>query len=55
VISPICQIVDRATGRVYQYCKNGKAGPISEKLYLKLKGIQEGTEPDTHGWNTILD
>ena len=54
VISPICQIVDRSTGRVYQYCKNGKAGPISEKLYHKLKGIQEGTEPDTHGWNVMV-
>ncbi|MCK9203252.1 MAG: branched-chain amino acid aminotransferase [Bacteroidales bacterium] len=54
VISPICQIHDRDTGKVYNYCKDGKAGPVSTKLYLKLKGIQEGTEPDTHGWVTII-
>ena len=55
VISPICQIHDRDTGKVYNYCKDGKAGPVSTKLYLKLKGIQEGLEPDTHGWITIVD
>jgi len=55
VISPICQIHDRDTGKVYHYCKDGKAGPVSTKLYLKLKGIQEGSEPDTHGWNTIVE
>ena len=55
VISPIGQIVDRETGKVYQYCKDGVAGPISTRLYNKLKGIQEGLEPDTHGWNTIIN
>ena len=55
VISPIGQIVDRETGKVYQYCKDGVAGPISTKLYNKLKGIQEGNEPDAHGWNTIIN
>ena len=55
VISPIGQIVDRETGKVYQYCKDGVAGPISTKLYNKLKGIQEGNEPDSHGWNTIIN
>lgn len=55
VISPICQIHDRDTGKIYQYCKDGHAGPISTKLYNRLKGIQEGLEPDTHGWVTIID
>lgn len=55
VISPICQIHDRDTGKIYQYCKDGKAGPVSTKLYNRLKGIQEGIEPDTHGWVTIVD
>ncbi len=54
VISPICQINDRDTGQVYKYC-NGVAGPISTKLYNKLKAIQEGVEPDTHGWVTVID
>jgi branched-chain amino acid aminotransferase len=55
VISPICKIQDRDSGHEYIYCKDGKAGPISTKLYNKLKGIQEGLEPDTHGWVTIID
>ncbi len=55
VISPICQIHDRDTGKIYQYCKDGHAGPISTKLYNKLKGIQEGLEPDLHGWITLVD
>jgi branched-chain amino acid aminotransferase len=54
VISPIGKIVDRDTGKVFEYCKDGKAGPISTKLYQKLRGIQEGTEEDIHGWNTIV-
>ena len=55
VISPICMIHDRETGKEYKYCKDGKPGPISQKLYHKLKGIQEGLEPDTHGWITFID
>ena len=55
VISPICKIQDRDTGHEYIYCKDGKAGPISTKLYNKLKGIKEGLEPDTHGWVTIIE
>ncbi|MGE5424362.1 MAG: branched-chain amino acid aminotransferase [Syntrophothermus sp.] len=55
VISPICQILDRDTGSRYDYCRNGVAGPISTKLYEKLKGIQEGTEPDVHNWVTIME
>jgi branched-chain amino acid aminotransferase len=55
VISPICKIVDRDNGTVYEYCKDGKAGPVSTKLYQKLKGIQEGVVPDPYGWVTILD
>ena len=55
VISPICMIHDRDTGKEYKFCKNGQPGPISRKLYNKLKGIQEGLEPDTHGWITIVE
>jgi branched-chain amino acid aminotransferase len=55
VISPICKIVDRDTRKEYIYCKNGKAGPISEKLYNQLRGIQEGIVPDKFGWITIVD
>jgi len=55
VISPVCKIVDRETRQEYFYCKNGKAGPVSEKLYNKLKEIQEGVEPDKYGWITIVE
>jgi branched-chain amino acid aminotransferase len=55
VISPICAIVDRDTGKIYRYCKDGKAGPLSEKLFKKLRAIQEGFEPDTRQWMTVLE
>lgn len=55
VISPIGKIVDRDSGQVWQYCKDGKAGPLSTKLYERLRGIQYGDIPDTHGWNTIIE
>lgn len=55
VISPVKKIVDRETGKVYEYCKDGKAGPISTKLYHKLLGIQTGEEADKYGWNFIID
>jgi len=55
VISPIWKIVDRDTGKVYQFSKEGKAGRVSTLLYQKLLGIQFGTEPDVHNWITTLD
>jgi len=55
VISPIGKIVDRDTGKVYEFATNGKSGPISTKLYNKLLNIQYGEEPDTHGWITFID
>jgi branched-chain amino acid aminotransferase len=54
VISPIRKIVDRQTGKIYEYCKDGKAGPVSTKLYNKLRAIQEGRDEDTYGWNYIV-
>jgi len=55
VISPLKKIFDRETGKVYDYCKDGKAGPVSTKLYEKLRAIQLGDEPDTHNWVTIVE
>ncbi len=54
VISPIKKIVDPDNNRIYEYCKDGKPGPVCEKLYNKLLAIQYGDEPDTHGWVTVL-
>ena len=55
VISPIKKILDRETGTEYNYCKDGKAGPVSTKLYERLRGIQLGDEPDKFGWNLVIE
>ena len=55
VISPISYIDDLDTKQRYTFSKDGKPGPISTKLYNKLRAIQYGDEPDVHGWVTVLD
>jgi branched-chain amino acid aminotransferase len=55
VISPIERIDDYDEKISYVFSKDGKPGPISEKLYKKLRGIQYGDEPDTHGWVTVVE
>ena len=55
VISPIGEISDLETGKVYKYCKDGKPGPISTKLYETLVGIQYGEVEDKHSWVTIVE
>lgn len=55
VISPIERIDDYDEKISYVFSKDGKPGPISEKLYKKLQAIQYGDEPDTHGWVTIVE
>lgn len=53
IISPIKKIVDHDTGRVYEYGE--EAGPVSTKLYHQLRGIQEGTVEDVHGWTEVIE
>ncbi len=55
VISPISRIDDLSENRTYEFAKDGKAGPICEKLYNKLRAIQYGDEQDTYGWVTIVE
>lgn len=55
VISPIARIDDLDENKSYVISKDGKAGPICEKLYHKLRAIQYGDEPDTHNWVMIID
>ncbi len=55
VISPIERIDDYDEKISYVFSKDGNPGAISEKLYKKLRGIQYGDEPDTHGWVTIVE
>ncbi len=55
VISPIGDIKDLDEGKTYSFCKDGKAGPVSTKLYETLVGIQYGDIEDPFGWVTVLD
>lgn len=55
VISPIERIDDYDENKSYVFSHDGKPGAISDKLYKRLRGIQYGDEPDTHGWVTIVE
>jgi branched-chain amino acid aminotransferase len=55
VITPIKKISDRDTGMVFEFCKDGKAGPVSTKLYQRLQGIQYGEVEDKFNWNYIIE
>ena len=55
VISPISRIDDLSENRTYEFSKDGKAGPICERLYNKLRAIQYGDEPDKYGWVTVVE
>ncbi len=54
VISPIARIDDPEKNLSYVFSKDGKPGPLSTRLYQRLRDIQYGIEPDTHGWVTVL-
>ena len=59
VITPISRIDDKEaleSGTItkeYRYADT--CGPISEKLYHRMVGIQKGTEKDTYGWCMFVD
>lgn len=55
VISPIGEISDLDSGKIYKFGKGGKPGPISTKLYETLVGIQYGEIADKHNWVTIVE
>ena len=60
VITPICSITDKpalkseTVTRVFHFGEPDVCGPVSRKLYETLRGIQDGTVPDTHGWCYIV-
>jgi branched-chain amino acid aminotransferase len=54
VITPIRKIVDPDHNKIYEYCRDGKPGPVSTRLYNKLVAIQNGEEPDPHGWTELV-
>ena len=53
VISPISRLDDPETGHSYVF--GDQPGPISTKLYERLRAIQLGEYEDTHNWNVIVD
>ncbi len=55
VISPIGKIVDPDTNMIYEYCKDGKPGEVTMKLYNKLVAIQNGDAADEFGWMTVVE
>jgi len=55
VISPIAKILDPDKNIIYEYCKDGKPGPLSMKLYDRLMAIQCGDANDEFGWITIVE
>ena len=55
VVSPIAKIDDIDMDRSYEYCKDGKPGPVCTALYTKLRAIQYGDEPDVYNWVQIID
>lgn len=55
VISAFKKIVDVENNKIYHYCKDGKPGPVSTRLYNKLTAIQFGDESDTFNWIDLVD
>ena len=53
IISPISKIYDRTNDKTYSY--GDIAGPISTKLYITLRAIQEAQVEDKHNWTTIVE
>jgi branched-chain amino acid aminotransferase len=60
VITPICSVDDKArledseVVKTWRFGSPDKCGAVSEKLYKRLRGIQDGLEEDTHGWCLYL-
>jgi branched-chain amino acid aminotransferase len=55
VISPVGRIDDVDNNKSYSFSKDGEPGPVSKKLYHKLRAIQYGDEPDPYGWITLIE
>ena len=55
VISPVSRIDDLDENKSYIFSRDGEPGPVSLKLYNKLRAIQYGDEEDKYGWITIVE
>jgi branched-chain amino acid aminotransferase len=54
IIAPIGEVHDLDTGKTITYCKDGKPGPISKRIYTRLLGIQFGDEEDKFNWTEVI-
>lgn len=54
IITPIAEINDTETGKVYKFCKDGKPGPVSTRLYNALVDIQFGKAADKYNWTEAV-
>ncbi len=54
VCSPIGEIVDIDNGTKFEYGME-TVGPVTQKLYDTIRGIQNGEIEDTHGWTEIIE
>jgi branched-chain amino acid aminotransferase len=55
VCSPVGEIHDLDTNEKWVIAKDGKAGPVTTRLYDTLNALRLGEIEDTHNWNVILD
>ena len=55
VAAPVSRVDDLDTGRSYVISPDNRPGPITTELYHRLRAIQYGEQPDTHGWTTVID
>ena len=53
VISPIGEL--KCGDAAPLTINNGAIGPLSQRLYDELTGIQWGKRPDTYGWTRVVD
>lgn len=54
IITPIKKIDDIDVGKIYEYCPNGEAGPVTTKIYERYQAIQTGDVADVYGWNILV-
>jgi branched-chain amino acid aminotransferase len=55
VISPIGEICDLTENKSLTFCKDGKPGAMSTKIYETLVGIQYGEVEDPFEWTEVID
>ncbi len=52
---PVSETDDLDTGDKSIISATGEAGPVTTALYNKIRAIQYGEEPDTHGWCEVIE